>query len=89
MVEVLPCPTRSMGAGECRRPCGALVFVTKIDQDLVELEIKEKLDRSASKLDRPTSEMPGMHQPSAFSTKLFVSKSIAGISDFCGITCAD
>ena len=25
VVEVLPCPTRSMGAGECRRPCGALV----------------------------------------------------------------
>ena len=41
----------------------------KIDQ--VEQEIVEKLDRSASnKLDRPTSEMPGMHQPSAFSTKI-------------------
>ena len=26
LVEVLPCPTRSMGAGECRRPCGALVL---------------------------------------------------------------
>ena len=47
----------------------------KIDQ--VEQESKEKLNRSASnKLDRPTSEMPGMHQPSAFSTKIFVSKSI-------------
>ena len=41
------------------------MFVTKIDQ--VEQEIKEKLDRSASKLDRPTSEMPGLHQPSVFS----------------------
>ena len=28
VVEVLPCPTRSMGAGECRRPCGALVLYT-------------------------------------------------------------
>ena len=26
VVEVLPCPTRSMGAGECRHPCGALVI---------------------------------------------------------------
>ena len=26
LVEVLPCPTRSMGTGECR-PCGALVYV--------------------------------------------------------------
>ena len=25
LVEVLPCPTRSMGTGECWRPCGALV----------------------------------------------------------------
>ena len=24
---MLPCPTRSMGAGECRRPCGALVYI--------------------------------------------------------------
>ena len=24
-----PCPTRSMGAGECRRPCGALVIRVK------------------------------------------------------------
>ena len=23
--QFLPCPTRSMGAGECRHPCGALV----------------------------------------------------------------
>ena len=51
------------------------IFVTKIDQ--VEQEIKQKLDCSASnKLDRPTSEMPGKHQPSAFSTKIFISKSI-------------
>ena len=42
----------------------------------MEQEIKEKLERSASKLDRPTPEMPGMHQPSAFSTKILVSKSI-------------
>ena len=49
--------------------------MTKIGQ--VEQEIKEKLDRSASnKLDRPTSEMPGKHQPSAFSTKIFSSKSM-------------
>ena len=35
------------------------------------------LDRSASNnLDRPTPEMPGKHQPSAFSTKIFISKSI-------------
>ena len=27
VVEVLPCPTRSMGAGVCRRPCGALVCI--------------------------------------------------------------
>ena len=27
VVEVLLCPTRSMGAGECRRPCGALVYI--------------------------------------------------------------
>ena len=47
------------------------IFVTKIDK--VEQEIKEKLDRSASKLDRPTSEMPGMHQPSAFSRIILVS----------------
>ena len=33
----------------------SIYFVTKIDQ--VEQEIKEKLGRSASKLDRPTSEM--------------------------------
>ena len=45
-------------------------FATKIDK--VEQEIKENLDRSASKLDRTTSEMPGMHQPSAFSTKVSV-----------------
>ena len=44
----------------------------------MEQEIKEKLDRSVSKLDRPTSEKPGMHQPSAFSTNilLMVSKGI-------------
>ena len=43
----------------------------------MEQDIKEKLDRSASnKLECPTSEMPGKHQPSAFSTKIFVSKSI-------------
>ena len=53
----------------------SIKFVTKIDQ--VEQEIKEKLDRSASKMDRPTSEMPGMHQPSAFSTKILVRKSIS------------
>ena len=46
------------------------IFVTKIDK--VEQEIKQKLERSASKLDRPTSEMPGMHQPSAFSTKILL-----------------
>ena len=40
---------------------------------MVEQEIKEKLDRSASKIDRPTPEMPGMHQPSAFSRKILVS----------------
>ena len=50
------------------------MFGTKIDQ--AEQEIKEKLDRSASKLDRPTSEMPGMHQPSAFSTNILESKYI-------------
>ena len=51
------------------------IFVTKVDQ--VEQEFKEKLDCSASnKLDRPTSEMAGKHQPSAFSTKIFVSKSM-------------
>ena len=33
-------------------------------------ETKEKLDRSASS---PTPEMPGMHQPSAFSRKKLVS----------------
>ena len=27
IVEVLPCPTRSMGASECRPPCGAFVFI--------------------------------------------------------------
>ena len=25
--QLLPCPTRSMGAGECRHPCGALVLL--------------------------------------------------------------
>ena len=45
--------------------------------DKVEQEIKVKLDRSASKLDRPTAEMAGLHQASAFSRKiLLVSKSI-------------
>ena len=29
VVKVLPCPTRSMGAGECRRPCGTLVLPCK------------------------------------------------------------
>ena len=29
-VEVLPCPTRSMGAGECRRPCGAIVYTMSL-----------------------------------------------------------
>ena len=53
------------------------IFETKIDQ--VEQEIKEKLDRSASKLDHPSSEMPGMHQPSAFSTTILVSNSIAAL----------
>ena len=46
------------------------VFSTKID--LVEQEIREMLNRSArNKLDRPTSEMPGKHQPSAFGTEIF------------------
>ena len=45
-----------------------IIFSTKIDK--VDQEIKEKLDRSASKLDGPTPEMPGMHQPSAFSRKV-------------------
>ena len=46
--------------------------------------MKEKLDRSASKLDRPTSEMPRMHQqPSAFSTKISVSESFSkGVPGF-------
>ena len=35
-----------------------------------EQEAKEKLDRSASKLDHPTPEMPGMHQPSAYSKNI-------------------
>ena len=26
---MLSCPTRSIGAGECRRPCGALVYIYK------------------------------------------------------------
>ena len=55
------------------------VFVTEIDQ--VQQEIKEKRSRSASnKPHRPTSEMPGKHQPSASSPKIFVSKSIASMS---------
>ena len=29
-VEVLSCPTRSMGVGECRHPCGALVFICNV-----------------------------------------------------------
>ena len=41
----------------------------------MEQEIKEKLDRSASKLDRPTAEMPGMHWMSAFSINILVSQS--------------
>ena len=50
----------------------------------MEQEIKEKLDRSASnKLDRPTSEMPGKHQPSAFSKKIFASKSIPHMRRIC------
>ena len=28
-VVVLPCPTRSMGAGICRHPCGALEYIYK------------------------------------------------------------
>ena len=53
--------------------------------DQVVQKINEKLDLSASnKLDRPTSEMPGKHHPSAFSTMIFVSKSIT-ISIFSNI----
>ena len=38
-----------------------------------EQETKEKLDRSANKLDRPTPKMPGMHQPSTLSRNKLVS----------------
>ena len=43
-------------------------FSTKIDK--VEQTKEKKLDRSASKLGRPTPEMAGMHQPSAFSRNI-------------------
>ena len=58
------------------------IFVTIIVQ--VEHEIKEQLSRSAcNKLNRPTSEMPGKHQPSAFSTNIFISESMYNCDFFC------